>query len=99
MTEKPDKPAPKCPRCGTDLHFDVVQQIKDESRISWVIHPKESGAMISAGTFGGTVVQFEKMMKAFSREVGVKESVLVERLSTGDDGSLRVDFLVCRIKP
>lgn len=87
----------KCPHCNGVLGLETVNDALKESRFIFALTPKE-GSLMQAHTIGGTMVQMEKLFAAFAKEIGVKTTLLVEKIETDPAGKIEVHFLVGRVR-
>lgn len=82
-----------CPHCKEPLSLDVAASVKAKHRLAMVLHPKED-TLLSAETVGGTLVQLSKMLKACAKSLSVKNDVMVERITTDEDGAIKMEVLI-----
>lgn len=87
-----------CPHCSNTFNFSGVVDPLKNSRMSFSLTPAE-GSLMTADHIGGILTAMHKLIVAVSRDMGVKATTLVEKVSTGDDGAIQVDFAIVRVKP
>lgn len=87
----------KCPHCDQELGLETVNEALKESRFIFALTPKE-GSLMQAHTVGGTMVQMEKFFAALGRDMGVKTTLMVEKIETDPAGKIEVHFLVGRVR-
>ncbi len=89
-----DHPTP-CPHCGGELHFNVVSQALSESRVSISITP-QLGERLSAATIGKKLIALQDLFSATDKQFGIKSVLLVDDISTAEDGTVTSRAIVAR---
>lgn len=84
-----------CPKCAEPISINLVAKAKAQSKMSFRLSPGQ-GELLDIQTFAQSAGAFGKLLVGIGRDIGVNTVVLVERLVTEDDGSLRVDVLIAR---
>lgn len=87
-----------CPQCGAKLGFEFVSQFADKSRVSFTITPNP-GELLSTKSVGGSIEALGGLFGAVGKELGVKTATLIERITTAEDGTIKVDLVLARHQP
>ncbi len=69
----------------------------DESRVRWTIAP-HVGELLDAATVGGTLTDVGKLFASIGKARGVATEVMVERITTSDDGAITMHLLIARME-
>lgn len=84
-----------CPHCSKAIHAGVVARLADSSKVAFRLVPAK-GELLDAATVGGTMEQFQKLLVAIGRDMGMNTVVLVESLTTDADGAIELKAIVAR---
>jgi hypothetical protein len=61
-----------CPHCKSELSAGLVAELKDQSQVSFVLHPAP-GELMNLETVGGTAADFAKLVNAVGRDADLAE--------------------------
>ena len=88
----------RCGKCGEPVAAEAVSKLMNESRMSFSIAP-HPGELMNAENVGGSLTQMGKLLRSIGRDMGAQTNVLVENVSTDDDGKITFKLLLARHEP
>lgn len=87
-----------CPHCSEPINIKTLAALANDARFAFIIKPAP-GQLMSAKAVGGTIAQMSKLYDAIAKDLGQKVHLLIEKIATDDDGTIRVGFLIATPDP
>jgi hypothetical protein len=96
MTKPTEELDANCPHCHKPLGIEAVSKLMKASRFSFTMKP-QPGEFLAAATVGGCIESLGELMDASGEAMGVKSRTIVDGMSYGEDGTIKVEFLITRV--
>lgn len=93
MAQDDQEQAIKCPHCEKEFGLNVKAVRNAQTVLSFVITP-EPGHMLSAGSIGGMLSAFERLMNVMSKDMGGHCLTMIKGMAVEASGALKFDFLI-----
>lgn len=85
-----------CGKCGAPFSLEQVATASSESRVVFSLKP-HPGERMKAETISGTLESLSKLLVEASKPFGMKAVVLVDGITTKEDGQIDMTLIVARV--
>lgn len=87
----------QCPHCQKEIHFHGKAVFDAGNKLTFTINMKK-GHKIQASTFGGTISQMDRLLRAAAKEMGHRVEVLINDVRVSGS-EISVEYAICALEP